>query len=152
MQIRQRLSTHRLWSYLKVLHIKFPFHKKFFCIMFSWLIIACGTVLVSDRWTILEIAKDSKNKTLQRHSPRGALWKGVLENLAKFTWKHLASLFFNKVAVLRPSTLFKKRLWHRCFPVNFAKFLRTPFSQNTSGRLLLSVLIQKQTALKGMLN
>ena len=24
-------------------------------------------------------------------------------------------------------TLLKKRLWHRCFPVNFAKFLRTPF-------------------------
>ena len=22
---------------------------------------------------------------------------------------------------------------HRCFPVNFAKFLRTPFSQNISG-------------------
>ena len=32
----------------------------------------------------------------------------------------------------------KKRLWHRCFPVNFAKFLRTPFLQNTSGRLLLN--------------
>ena len=28
---------------------------------------------------------------------------------------------------LRPATLLKKRLWHRCFPVNFAKFLRTPF-------------------------
>ena len=27
----------------------------------------------------------------------------------------------------------KKRIWHRCFPVNFAKFLRTPFLQNTSG-------------------
>ena len=25
----------------------------------------------------------------------------------------------------------KKRLWHRCFPVNFVKFLRTPFLQNT---------------------
>ena len=36
--------------------------------------------------------------------------------------------------------LLKKRLWHRCFPVNFAKFLRTPFSQNTSGRLLLCLL------------
>ena len=24
-------------------------------------------------------------------------------------------------------TLLKKRLWHRYFPVNFAKFLRTPF-------------------------
>ena len=37
------------------------------------------------------------------------------------------SLFFNKVAGFRPATLLKKRLWHRCFPVNFAKFLRTPF-------------------------
>ena len=26
-----------------------------------------------------------------------------------------------------------KRLWHRCFPVNFVKFLRTPFLQNSSG-------------------
>ena len=25
----------------------------------------------------------------------------------------------------RPATLLKKRLWHRCFPANFAKFLRT---------------------------
>ena len=25
-----------------------------------------------------------------------------------------------------PATLLKKRLWHRCFPVNFSKFLRTP--------------------------
>ena len=27
----------------------------------------------------------------------------------------------------RPATLFKKRLWQRCYPVNFVKFLRTPF-------------------------
>ena len=37
----------------------------------------------------------------------------------------------------RPQVLLKKRLWQRCFPVNFAKFLRTSFLQNTSGRLLL---------------
>ena len=44
------------------------------------------------------------------------------------TRKHLCqSLFFNKVAGLRSATLFKKRLWHKCFPVNFAKFLRTFF-------------------------
>ena len=36
------------------------------------------------------------------------------------------------------ATLLKKRLWHMCFPVNFAKFLRTSFLQNTSGRLLLN--------------
>ena len=26
-----------------------------------------------------------------------------------------------------PATSLKKRLWHRCFPVNFEKFLRTTF-------------------------
>ena len=35
--------------------------------------------------------------------------------------------FFNKVAGLRLATLLKKRLWHKCFLMNFAKFLRTPF-------------------------
>ena len=29
--------------------------------------------------------------------------------------------------VSKSATLLKKRLWQRCFPVNFAKFLRTPF-------------------------
>ena len=35
------------------------------------------------------------------------------------------------------ATLLKKKLWHRCFPVNFVKFLRTPFSQKSSGWLFL---------------
>ena len=47
----------------------------------------------------------------------------------------------NKVTCLRPSTLLKKKLWYSCFPVNFAKFPRTSFLQNTSGRLLLECLI-----------
>ena len=38
---------------------------------------------------------------------------------------------------LRPATLLKKRLWYRCFPVTFAKFLGIPILQNTSGQLLL---------------
>ena len=40
--------------------------------------------------------------------------------------------------VLRNFTKFTGRLWHSCFPVNFEKFLRTPFLQNTSRRLLLN--------------
>ena len=63
--------------------------------------------------------------------------KAVHRNFAKFTGKHLSqSLFFNKVASF---SLWKERLWHRCFHVNFVRFLRTPFLQNTSGRLLLSL-------------
>ena len=43
--------------------------------------------------------------------------KGALKNFAKFTGENLyESLFFNKVAGKR----------HSCFPMNFAKFLRTP--------------------------
>ena len=69
---------------------------------------------------------------------RCSVKKGVLKNFAKFTGKHLSqSLVFNKVAVLRSSTLLKKKLWHRCFPVNLEKFLRIPyFIENTSIRLL----------------
>ena len=59
---------------------------------------------------------------------KGVVYICVLRNFTKFTGKHLCqSLFFNKVASLRPATLFKKRLWHRCFPVDFVKFLRTTF-------------------------
>ena len=35
-----------------------------------------------------------------------------------------------------PATLFKKRRWHMCFPVNFAKFLRTPFNKASPGDFL----------------
>ena len=64
--------------------------------------------------------------------------KSVLQNFTKFAGKHLCqSLFFNKVAGLRPTALLKKRLWHRCFPMDFVKFLRTPILQNTSSRLPL---------------
>ena len=36
--------------------------------------------------------------------------------------------------------LLKKRLRHKYFPVNFVKFLRTCFLQNTSGWLLLALV------------
>ena len=53
--------------------------------------------------------------------------KDVLRNFAKFTGKHLCwGLFFNKLASLRPASLLT--LWHRYFPINFAKFLNTFFS------------------------
>ena len=66
--------------------------------------------------------------------------KGVVKMLTKFTGKHLCrSLFFIKVADLRPATLLKKRL-AQLLPVNFTKFLRTSFSQNTC-RLLLKLMV-----------
>ena len=43
------------------------------------------------------------------------------------------------------------RLWHKCFPVNLAKFRRIPFLPNTSGRLLMLLAFQKQSSKKGVL-
>ena len=54
--------------------------------------------------------------------------KSVLRNFAEFAGKRPCQiLFFNKVAGLRPVTLFKRGLWRGCFTVGFAEFLRTPF-------------------------
>ena len=54
--------------------------------------------------------------------------KSISRYFAKFIGKYLCqSLVFNKVAGLRPATLFQKSLLHRCFPVNFVKFPRTHF-------------------------
>ena len=46
---------------------------------------------------------------------------------------------FDKVAEIHPENLFKTRLQHRCFTVNFTEFLRTPFLQSISRRLLLEM-------------
>ena len=66
-------------------------------------------------------------------SPEVSFKKGPLKNCAKFRKTLCQSLFFNKGVGLRPATLLKKRLWHTCFPVNFANFLKAPFPQNTPG-------------------
>ena len=63
--------------------------------------------------------------------------KGVLMNFAKPS----RSLFFNKVAYLRPATLLKNRFQHRCFPVNFAKYLRTTFHRTLLGDIFCSALV-----------
>ena len=79
--------------------------------------------------------------------------KTVLRNFAKFPRKHLCQrLFFNKVAGLRPATLLKKSLWHRCFPVNIAKFSKNTFFKNNSGgcfsiRLWWWLLVDMERAL-----
>ena len=74
---------------------------------------------------------------------RCSVKKSVLRNFEKSTGKHLCQSLFLVKLQARSATLLKKRLWHRCFPVNFAKFLRTPFLRNTSGRLLLQFQIKQ---------
>ena len=54
--------------------------------------------------------------TSYRSSHGRCALQGVLRNFSKFLGKHLGqSLFFNKVAGLRPATLLKKNLWQQMF-------------------------------------
>ena len=60
---------------------------------------------------------------------------GLLKNFAKFT----GNSPFNNVG-LSPPTLLKKRPLHRCFPMKFAKFSRTPFLIKHLRWLLLKIV------------
>ena len=58
----------------------------------------------------------SRGKKFRSSRPEVLCKKGVPRNFEKFTGKHLCqSVFFDKVAGLRPATLLKKELWHWCF-------------------------------------
>ena len=63
---------------------------------------------------------------------RCSMKNAVLKNFAILTGKHLCWSFFI-------TKFIKNRLQHMCFPVNIAKFLRTPILRNICKLLLLNV-------------
>ena len=77
---------------------------------------------------LIQIAKIDLNHKLQLHayeyqkqSPGGVLRKRFYLKFCKIHRKtHLTGSLFKKVASLRLANLLKKRLLHRCFPMNFA--------------------------------
>ena len=72
-----------------------------------------------------------ENTNVPGQSPEVFYDKVVLQNFSKLTGKRLCqSLFFNKVAGLRPGILLKNRLRHRCFPVNFESFKNIFFTEH----------------------
>ena len=90
-------------------------------------------------WLKINFRKITSNKHVDLRKPRSkgteSATRGVLQEklfleISQNSRANIcASLFFNKVA--------GPGLWHRCFPVNFAKFPWTPSLQNISRRLLL---------------
>ena len=73
---------------------------------------------------------------MNRYNDQVFYTKVIIKNFAIFTEKQLRwSLFLNKNAGLQSWNFIKKRLQHRFFPVNIAKFLRTPVLENICERL-----------------
>ena len=75
---------------------------------------------------------------------------GVLKSFANFTGKHLCwSLFLIKVAGLRSVTLLKRDS-NTCFPVKFAKILRTHFFKEDLRWMLIQNWYYMITTLKSL--
>ena len=74
----------------------------------------------------------------------------IIKNLQNSRKKSVSESLFNKAADLQPATLLKERLWHMCFPVNFAKFLRTPSLTEHLLWLLLALAINGPKHMKAL--
>ena len=74
---------------------------------------------------------------------------GVLKNLANFTRKtSVLESLFKKTGGLKAWRFIKKRLQHKCFPVNFHKFLKTPFFTEHLRWLLLKRVCEGTSLVK----
>ena len=71
-------------------------------------------------WSFIDSNKRGNQAVYRSSHQRCSVRKVVPRDFAKFAGNHPCQR-------LRPATLLKKRFLHRSFPVNFAKFLRTPF-------------------------
>ena len=62
----------------------------------------------------------------------------LLRSMTSLHWFHCICWIYAEIK--KEITFIKKRLQHRCFPVKFANFLRTPNLKNICERLLLLLL------------
>ena len=127
-----------LYIYSKDLHYQYqipPEHQVFLCFqgVQKW--------NIGLKWANLGVEKLSiffmKHTKASSSHQRCSLKKGFLKISQNSQEK---SLFFNKVAGLRPVTLLKKTPWQKCFPVNFLKF----FFQKSSCEIFKSTFFTEQ--------
>ena len=88
---------------------------------------------------------------MQKKPFANVLQIGLLKNFPKFTVQHpCRSHLLTKLQTklcnfikkeTRPTTSLKERVIFRCFPLNFAQFLRIPFLYNTCFCIIWTVLL-----------
>ena len=93
-------------------------------------------VLFTARTTV----EDSLKAVVQRCSVKKVLLE-ISQNSQENTCARVSFLIKLQASGIRSTTLLKKRLWHWCFSLNFAKFLRTLFLTEHLWWLLLIFII-----------
>ena len=65
--------------------------------------------------------------------------KVKLSDMKRFSFNLASQVSINFLSLVIMRLWHKKGIWHRCFPVSFAKFLRTPFVTKHLRWLLLNI-------------
>ena len=111
-------------SCFKVSCINFFRAERIWCMFVLWTIRAPNIFLRGPKYC-------SRKSLCSNHSVKKLVEDQIL-NLILTGWK--------VVGYSKKEQIKKRRLCHRCFPMNFEKFLRTPFLESTSGQLLLDYI------------
>ena len=104
-----------------------------FCVCFSLILIFYKFIIFySEQWVLHCVNWKSDNWMIKRSNRRCSIKQAVLKYFAMFTGKHLRwSLKY-----------IKKRLQHRCFPVNIAKVWRAPILKNGCSWMMETVYLE----------
>ena len=90
------------------------------------------------RWIVTEQVNYKKHyfslKCPQKQPPRDVPRKRFLKICSKYAGEHPCQ---SVISVKSQNNFIKITLWHGCSPVNLLHIFRTPFTKNTSERLLL---------------
>ena len=127
-----------------MLLVKCSTHFRLFCLEVTSLLIIL---------TLIPLRRDGKfvatfNKFLVNPKPLYQSCKGMNQKVwhafqysvaNKSLLLNVLQFIFRFIQKQSPRRLLKKRLWHKCFPVNFAKFPRTPFFTEHLWWLLLFI-------------
>ena len=83
-----------------------------------------------------------KTETVAQRCSAKKQFLEISQNSQESTCVRISFLINLQAWGLKPTTLLGKRVWHRCFPVNFAEFLRTSFLTEHLWWLLLIRVLQ----------
>ena len=92
----------------------------------EWIIKKCAEGAFEAQFDFQIFKQIWRHRSSRSNSPKVFCEKVVLTKFAIFTAKHVLETLFNKVAAyLKARNFIKKRLQHRCFPANIAKFFKS---------------------------
>ena len=94
---------------------------------------------------VLDILQTEEVFTVEEYKHTQTVIAGSFKNpflVSPLLWQKLWNKFCYKRMSYLDAMILRR---HMCFPVNFVKFLRTLFLQNTSGRLLLDIEVLRST-------